>query len=597
MPNSVLWVCLVAIWLFVLVPMVIQGRPELRKSTPVAAATRVLKRGEEAVRRRRIGAGAHPHDPDYKPKKPISVAGGIDDLDELPLTTPLGEEPVAEETVLDDVEPVTVDPSRVPGKVPARKRPSARTVAARMRRVVSVTMSRPFTDADDEVTEVISVVDADDEVTEVISKVRDDDVIDAEVVDEGRGDKLARAFAKRTKKKGPRTLKADVVEVQSVEVIDVEITEEITDDNPKADDSPTEKIDKVDVPTAAKTEAKGAKAEADQPTADDSPTEKIDKVDGDEKLDEPATVTADKVDEEKAGKVEDKADVDEAEKTDEKVGAKAEAEKDESEDDAATLFDLDADEKAVDEKTADDEVAEVTTESDDKAEGKVEDDKAGPEPAAVPGKPLAGGLDLDASLDEADAALAADDTEVIEPIAEKKAPWDDEVDPNEMTQVLMTRPGRGGYDPEVDKERLDLKYKERQRVLLTLVGLTLLAVVAGAVFGMPGWIATGIVAFGLVAYLFFLRRAVKNETQIRQRRLARLERSRREQVARRRREFDEAPMRAAAPVPAPRPRLRRPSGMAVLEIDDEDPAFDHLPLYREPRMMDSGDDYRTAAVG
>ena len=69
MPNSVLWVCLVAIWLFVLIPMVIQGRPGLRKSTPVAAATRVLKRGEDAVRRRRgVGSGAHPHDPDYKPK-------------------------------------------------------------------------------------------------------------------------------------------------------------------------------------------------------------------------------------------------------------------------------------------------------------------------------------------------------------------------------------------------------------------------------------------------------------------------------------------------------------------------------------------------
>ena len=49
MPNSVLWICLVAVWLFVLVPMVInRGRPQVRKSTTVATSTRTLHRGGRA---------------------------------------------------------------------------------------------------------------------------------------------------------------------------------------------------------------------------------------------------------------------------------------------------------------------------------------------------------------------------------------------------------------------------------------------------------------------------------------------------------------------------------------------------------------------
>ena len=56
MPNSVLWVCLVAVWLFVLVPMVIKGRPQMLKSTDIARATRLLHRGgtKTATPRRRV---------------------------------------------------------------------------------------------------------------------------------------------------------------------------------------------------------------------------------------------------------------------------------------------------------------------------------------------------------------------------------------------------------------------------------------------------------------------------------------------------------------------------------------------------------------
>ncbi|GAB10462.1 hypothetical protein GOARA_056_02100 [Gordonia araii NBRC 100433] len=520
MPNSVLWVCLVAIWLFVLVPMVIQGRPGIRKSTPVAAATRVLKRGEDAVRRRRIGAGAHPHDPDYTPK--TETADKVEAVATSKESTPTKVEKALDEDLAEaTAEPV--DPSRVPGKVPTRQRATARTVAARMRRVVTVTTTRPAPE------------DADTEVIKAVGAADSEDIIDAEIVEdtvEGSG----------------KDSDTDVVEVQTVEALDVEITERI-EKVVAADESPTERIEKV----------------VEEKEAGEKPAAKRDTTD----------VAAKKADEEPAATL---FDVDE------------EPVKDESADkpDADENVDVVAAEAEVPEADRGDEVAEEKPADDVASEG--DDDEVAAESDDT----------VEADLDEADDDLIVDEFDDEDEVAElddadgeANASWDD-IDPNELTQVMMTRPGRGGYDPEVDRERIELKYKERQRVLLTLVGLTLAGIVAGVFLSTPGWIAAGVLGTFLVAYLVFLRRAVKNESQIRQRRLARLERSRREEVARRRR--DRVEPEFVADEPAPRPRLRRPSGMAPVAIDDEDPIFDHLPTYQQPRMMRADDDFR-AAVG
>ncbi|GAA2052099.1 divisome protein SepX/GlpR [Williamsia deligens] len=86
MPNSVLWICLVAIWLFVLVPMLIKNRPEIRKPTQATLATRVIDRGGRAMSRatRRISAGRHPHDagwvaPEREYRKPGELINDDDD--------------------------------------------------------------------------------------------------------------------------------------------------------------------------------------------------------------------------------------------------------------------------------------------------------------------------------------------------------------------------------------------------------------------------------------------------------------------------------------------------------------------------------------
>jgi hypothetical protein len=66
-PQSLLWISLVVLWLFVLVPMLISKRDAVRRTSDVALATRVLNgAGSRLLRRGRPAAG-HRSDPDWKP--------------------------------------------------------------------------------------------------------------------------------------------------------------------------------------------------------------------------------------------------------------------------------------------------------------------------------------------------------------------------------------------------------------------------------------------------------------------------------------------------------------------------------------------------
>jgi len=80
-PQSLLWISLVVLWLFVLVPMLISKRDAVRRTSDVALATRVLNTGAGArlLRRGRPAAGHH-SDPDWQP----SNDDADDDLDEEP---------------------------------------------------------------------------------------------------------------------------------------------------------------------------------------------------------------------------------------------------------------------------------------------------------------------------------------------------------------------------------------------------------------------------------------------------------------------------------------------------------------------------------
>jgi hypothetical protein len=78
-PQSLLWISLVVLWLFVLVPMLISKRDAVRRTSDVALATRVLNSGRAARLLRRGGpAAGHRSDPDWRP----SSEDDCDNLDE-----------------------------------------------------------------------------------------------------------------------------------------------------------------------------------------------------------------------------------------------------------------------------------------------------------------------------------------------------------------------------------------------------------------------------------------------------------------------------------------------------------------------------------
>jgi hypothetical protein len=67
-PQSLLWISLVVLWLFVLVPMLINKRDAVRRTSDVALATRVLNSGSAARLLKRGGpAAGHRSNPDWQP--------------------------------------------------------------------------------------------------------------------------------------------------------------------------------------------------------------------------------------------------------------------------------------------------------------------------------------------------------------------------------------------------------------------------------------------------------------------------------------------------------------------------------------------------
>jgi hypothetical protein len=158
------------------------------------------------------------------------------------------------------------------------------------------------------------------------------------------------------------------------------------------------------------------------------------------------------------------------------------------------------------------------------------------------------------------------------------------------------RPGRGGFDPEAAEFAARAKYGFRQRVVVILLVVAVsTAAVAGFLVPLVWW-GHGLADVVLVGYLIYLRRQVRIEEEIRQRRLARFNSTR-------------APRRPSGP--APRPSVeddfevedevddvddvevvepvrrevveRRPSpasrirrSAVVVDLDDEDPAFEEL---------------------
>ncbi|WLP91857.1 gephyrin-like molybdotransferase receptor GlpR [Gordonia sp. NB41Y] len=198
-------------------------------------------------------------------------------------------------------------------------------------------------------------------------------------------------------------------------------------------------------------------------------------------------------------------------------------------------------------------------------------------------------LEDDAEYDD-DLDDEYDEYEDEEPVKPDTKKYEAEAEPA-AAKAEKTTGRRSPYSPEAGADRL--RYKERQRVSIGLIALVIVAVIAGVVLGTLGWIATGVTVLMLVGYLFYLRRTVKAEQQIRAQRAARARRAARAEAERLARQ-ERVPEFAATPPP---PRLRRPGGAVVLEIDDEDPVFDHLPPFQRRRVMREDPDFRQAVAG
>ena len=137
-----------------------------------------------------------------------------------------------------------------------------------------------------------------------------------------------------------------------------------------------------------------------------------------------------------------------------------------------------------------------------------------------------------------------------------------------------SRRGRGGYDPERERNTAATRFQRRQR---TLLGLTIACVITFVIAFVAGgwtWVLPA-VAVGLTAwFMIALRKVVLKERALKERRLRQLRRAR---------------MGVATAEAHPRDRHQR-AGSVVLDLDDESPDFDTLPSARFAPTHDDTDD-------
>ena len=172
----------------------------------------------------------------------------------------------------------------------------------------------------------------------------------------------------------------------------------------------------------------------------------------------------------------------------------------------------------------------------------------------------------------------ADDNAPVE--QEAAADAAEQVDSGDVSEediaFAASRRGRGGYDPERERNTAATRFQRRQR---TLLGLTIACVITFVIAFVAGgwtWVLPA-VAVGLTAwFMIALRKVVLKERALKERRLRQLRRAR---------------MGVATAEAHPRDRHQR-AGSVVLDLDDESPDFDTLPSARfAPTPNDTDDGY------
>lgn len=160
------------------------------------------------------------------------------------------------------------------------------------------------------------------------------------------------------------------------------------------------------------------------------------------------------------------------------------------------------------------------------------------------------------------------------------------VPPEPSTDERRYRTGRGGYDPEVAAQLARAKYVFRQRLVLGLALGALATVVLAVTVSSLLWWTHAALDIAIAGYLGYLRRQVRIEEAVRQRRAARLVGARpRVSVAADAPSDvvpDVAPIHEPTEWPAAEAPVAHPTAVA-LDCDDEDPIFDELqPVFEPP---------------
>jgi hypothetical protein len=173
-----------------------------------------------------------------------------------------------------------------------------------------------------------------------------------------------------------------------------------------------------------------------------------------------------------------------------------------------------------------------------------------------------------------------------------------DLDPAALRPVPR-RHGRGGFDPDAAAKARAYRYRRRRRVTLVLLFATIVFTLVSVFLSRPAWVGTALCAALLVGYLAYLRRQVRIEEAIRQRRTARLAQARqlRPDYSR---EAIRDPYRSDPRVREAEPAAAVPTGRVpgddrsdrwsvppsqyrsgtVVDLDDDDPAFSDLEHYQ-----------------
>jgi uncharacterized membrane protein len=166
--------------------------------------------------------------------------------------------------------------------------------------------------------------------------------------------------------------------------------------------------------------------------------------------------------------------------------------------------------------------------------------------------------------------LTDDDYEYVDDSSGLEA----EADSEPPLAESMASARRNRYESKTAQAVSARKYAFRKKVLMSMSVLLALSAVVAALVSPTLWWVVGSIAAITVLYLGYLRRQTRIEEHVRRRRAQRMMRARLGVENTGDGEFDVVPS-----------RLRRP-GAAVLEIDDEDPIFEHLEYARFAREYD-----------